>query len=152
MILTPLYWWLLAGAAMIVLEFSGLTGIGLFFAGLAAFSVGVLLAADMVAADATGVQFAWFFGFTAVWAALLWKPLQRMLKGKKGAGEYRHIVGDEAKIVHHALVKGTPGEVSWSGTIMNARLADDSAEEHLAVGTLVTVVDMQGATLYVKKK
>lgn len=145
-----LYMWLLIGAIMIVLEAFGANGIGLFFGGLAAFCVASLIALGVIDASAYGWQLAIFFGLTFILAIALWRPVQRILKGR-GEGGYNNMIGEVA-ILKTILVRGEVGQAIWSGTIMQAELAPDATDGELPEGARVEIVDIRGNKLIVKKR
>ncbi len=140
--------WLLAGIVFLALEAVGLPGIGLMFAGLGAFSVGIWL--NLSPDTNTLTQFVIFFCATTVWAGFLWKPLQKFRIGKSGG--YKNMVGDTAFISGNGLQKGAVGEASWSGTIMKAELASDAVVDSMATGEQVIIISVSGNTLLVKPK
>jgi membrane protein implicated in regulation of membrane protease activity len=123
------------------------SGVGFLFVGLAALTAGCALTA---LPDITTLQ-QWmvFFVSGAIWALLLWKPLQKF-RGKGAKNTYQNMVGDIAYIGASGLKKGDIGEATWSGTIMKARLADDATTEHLAGGSQVVISSVTGNTLAVK--
>lgn len=136
---------------MLVLEAAGISGVGLFFASFGALTIGVLLHLDIIAQDATLSQFAYFVAATAGWTILLWKPISRFYSSRNQKG-YHNIVGDTAFVGSEGLSKKAQGEVTWSGTIMKAKMAEDADAEELEAGTQVEITDMQGVTLIVKPK
>lgn len=148
--LTPSVWWLLAGALLLALEAFGLPGIGLLFAGLAAILVGIAVEAGLIGVDAVIAQFAVFFIFTTVFAAILWKKLISW-RLKPNQAEYQNMIGDKAVIVHAGLQKGAMGEVRWSGTTMQAMLDVSEPAQALPENTLVEIVAIEGTVLKVKQ-
>jgi membrane protein implicated in regulation of membrane protease activity len=149
--LSIMYVWLLAGVAFLAAEAMGVTGVGLLFSGLGAIVVGTLLSLGIVAADAHILQFTLFFVATAIWAGILWKPMQKF-KVRKNAPGYSNMVGDTAYVGSAGLTKGKAGEATWSGTIMKAELAPDASVDKLDAGQQVTIVNVTGAKLIVKPK
>ena len=144
------YIWLIAGVLFLLAEALGVTGVGLFFSGMGALTVCMLLSLGLLTAESQMWQFIIFFAATAAWAALLWKPMQRFRVGKQQGG-YSNIVGETAYVGSSGLTRQN-GEVTWSGTIMKAELARDIATDKLEAGTAVTIVDVSGAKLIVKPK
>ena len=69
--------WFIAGAALIAIEIFLVPGTGTIFAGLGAITVGAVLIAGWI--EGVNGQFILFFLFTAIWAAVLWKPLKKMM-------------------------------------------------------------------------
>lgn len=144
--------WLIVGSFFIALEAFGASGIGFLFAGLAAFVVALLIEFNVVSASAYIAQLGWFFGFTMLWAAILWKPMKRFRIGKGKPESFSNIVGEAAIVSGSGLKKGEIGQVKWSGTLMKAQLAEDEPLDLIGSGVTVIVKDMRGATLIVKKK
>lgn len=145
-------WWLIAGAALMALEAFGIPGIGFFFAGLAAIVVGGLVVSDVIGAESYLIQLSLWFGLTSVMAVALWKPMKRWRLNPNSKDKFSNMVGDTATICGADLAKGAPGKAKWSGTIMSAELAAESAASEIPVGTLVEVVEVRGNTLIVKPK
>ena len=144
------YIWLLLGIALLIAEVLHVPGIGLMFAGLGAVTVSMLITTGLLAGDDTLMQFIAFLLTTSVWAVLLWKPLQQFRLGKN-KGSYSNIVGETATVNGSALTK-EGGSVIWSGTIIQAKIADDSSIEQLPSGAKVIVTELRGATLIVTPK
>lgn len=141
--------WLLSGIAFMLLEAFGLPGIGFLFAGFGALTVGMLV---YVLPDiSSNMQWIVFFASAAAWAALLWKPLQKLRLPQPGKG-YNNMIGDTAYAGSGGITKAKGGEATWSGTIMKAQLADDAGVDNLEAGTAVTITDVSGVTLIVKPK
>ncbi|MDX1975046.1 MAG: NfeD family protein [Rickettsiales bacterium] len=141
--------WLILGVVFIVLEIVGIPGAGFFFAGLGALVAGAFIHIGWVLADNIFGQIIIFGLATAGFAALLWHPLKKLHIGK-GVGGYNNIIGDTAYVGSEGLTKGKDGEVTWSGTIMKAKLAADSVSEQLEAGAPVTIIAVQGNTVTVK--
>lgn len=141
--------WLIIGVITIIIEFFVVAGLGFVFAGLGALVTGALLQLGLI--ESTSAQLVSFAVATSLWALLLWKPLKSALAKKAiGKGE-SHIVGTEA-IVGKDGVSKKSGTAKWSGAIMNARLAEDSAEEKLIAKQIAEVVALDGSTLILKLK
>ncbi|MGE0754908.1 MAG: NfeD family protein [Alphaproteobacteria bacterium] len=146
--MTAMYGWLAIGVLFMALEALGLPGAGFLFVGLGALLTGILISLGFVADADTLMQFVAFFLLTGVWAAVLWKPLQRF-KLHHQEKKFNNIVGDKAKVGKKGLGPDG-GEVVWSGTIMTAKLAGDTAALELRPGANVTIVDVEGTTLIVR--
>lgn len=142
--------WLTAGVLFLAAEALGVSGIGLLFAGLGAIVVGVTINFSLIPQDAHILQFVVFFISTAAWVLILWKPMQRFKLSRQHTG-YSNIVGETATVSPKGVNKND-GEVSWSGTLMKARLAKSVTQDTLPAGSLVTIVEVHGATLVVKPK
>jgi membrane protein implicated in regulation of membrane protease activity len=149
--LSPTAIWFAVGLAFLLFEAVGIPGAGLLFAGLGAFTVGTLLNLELIASDATTMQFIVFLLATALWTLILWKPMRRFYSTRNEGG-YKNMVGDTAYIGTGGLIKGHAGEATWSGTIMKAKLAESSGVDKVEPGSQVEIVDVSGATLIVKPK
>ncbi len=143
------YLWLIAGMVCLALEAFGISGIGFLFAGLAAIVVAVFIELNIVETGAYIAQFAWFFGLTMVWASLLWNPMRRFKIGKNTEPAYQNIVGDTAVVIEAALEKGKRGQVRWSGTVMQAEIAEDEKTTRIEVGSHVHIHAVKGSTLII---
>lgn len=147
--MTPSIFWLLTGVALMALEAFGASGFGLFFAGLGALTAGIAVEAGLAGEGAHLAQLAWFFGATAAWALLLWKPLKRFYTGRRhAAAPFSTIVGDKALVGEGGLAPGREGVILWSGTRMKAELAPGASA--LGEGTHVTIVAVEGAKAIVQ--
>ncbi len=149
----PSFLWLIAGVVSIALEAFGISGIGFFFAGLAALCVGVFVELAVIGPEQIVLQLAVFGLFTAGWAFLLWKPMRkfRLSFGGRSSG-YSNIVGETAIVTGAGLTPRTPGNVVWSGTVMKAELSDKAGDIEVTVGSQVMIVAVRGATLVVDPK
>lgn len=147
--MTPATLWLIAGGALLALEAFGIPGMGFLFAGIAAILTGVLVEANVVSEHAVVGQFAWFFGITCVTAALLWKKLKAWRTRTPKGGEYQNIVGGIGIVAKGGLKKGAVGQVAWSGTTMQAELANYSDVDHLTEGAQVEISATEGNKLIV---
>jgi len=145
--MTPTAYWLVAGVALILAELH--FAIGLFFLGLGAIAAGAAVHFGFVEDTAVLTQFLVFFISTAVFAAVLWKPLQKFRRPAPG---YNDIIGGIAFVGSGGLSRGKGGEVTWSGTIMKAQFAPGVTAESLEAGSQVTIVEVKGATLIVTPK
>lgn len=141
-------YWLIFGMVCLGLEAFGISGVGFLFAGLGAFLVGILIETGTVGIEAFAAQFAWFFGFSALTAALLWKPMKTWRITKKSP-EYSNMIGERATVFEIPLLKGKEGKVMWSGAPMIAELMAGSSAESLAVGEMVIIKDIKGNKLFV---
>jgi membrane protein implicated in regulation of membrane protease activity len=144
------YIWFLASILFFFVEAVGVSGIGLLFAAIAAFCVGMMLQLEFLDPQNNLSQGAAFFALTAFWALALWKPL-KMLKTGKSSKSHHDIVGRTAT-ASEPLTKGKAGHVRWSGTTMRARLADDAAIDAAAIGDELVIVKVDGSTLILAQK
>ena len=148
--ITTAIYWLMVGVLCFALEAIGLTGAGLFFAGLGALCLAVLVHLGVVGDMSWVAQFAWFFGLTALWAAALWQPLKNYrMRNRKS--DYSNIVGERGTVVEVPLVKGKDCKVKWSGTVMIAELDKDSSIDEIAIDETVIVKKVEGNRLVVDK-
>lgn len=140
--------WLIVGLVFFLAELFGASGAGLLFLGMGAFAAGGLIGLGLIADDQIIIQWAVFGISSLIFALLLWKPLKK-LRSNKQQGGYKNIVGDTAYVSSATLTK-KDGEVTWSGTIMKARLEESCSVDSLPSGTQVTIVDINGVTLMVR--
>jgi membrane protein implicated in regulation of membrane protease activity len=147
-IVSPLFWYAV-GIVLIILEVSGVQGIGLFFAGMAAVTLGAVISFDIIAVSSSLSAIALFFLFTVVWAIVLWKPLKKLSKQSKDK-KFVDLVGTEA-IVDSAdgLMQNKTGYVKWSGVRMRARIAVESTESTVNSGQTVWVHGQEDGVLLV---
>lgn len=146
--------WLMVGAGLIALEAVTSPGIGLFLAGLGAMTAALMIQSGIVDITNYAGQFAWFCAFTTLWAALLWKPLQKFrtshhTRGPHGQEHIQNIAGSRGVVGKHGLMRGKTGQVAWSGTLMNAVLDEHAPAEFLPEGTTVLIRSVSGTTLSV---
>ncbi|MGH6836499.1 MAG: NfeD family protein [Methylocella sp.] len=148
------YFWLGLGAFLIVFEAITTPGLGLFLAGIGALCTCLLVKAGIADERALGAQVAWFFGLTTFWTAVLWKPLLkfRMSSKHKDGIELNNMVGGTATVGKDGLERGQIGQVTWSGTLMNAELEASALVESLPAGALVVIKSVSGTTLTVIPK
>ena len=147
--INPTYIWLVFGIICLLMEALGVNGIGFFFAGLGALTVGTLMNLDLVAVDAYITQAIAFFLTTALWTAILWAPLK---KHRSKSSSYNNIIGETAYVGSGGVSKKDGGEVTWSGTIMKAKLAEHASVDRLDAGAEVIITAISGVTLTVKPK
>lgn len=150
----PAEFWLGLGAFLIVFEAITMPGLGAFLAGIGALCTGLLVKAGIAGEGAWGAQVAWFFGLTTFWAAVLWKPLLkfRMKSRNKDGIKLNNMVGETAIVGERGLARGGIGQVTWSGTLMNAKLEALAPVESLPAGALVVIKSVSGTTLTVIPK
>jgi len=147
--LSPSSIWFMAGAFLILLEITLVTGIGLLFAGLGAISVGAALEVGWIETPPT--QFLVFFLATAVWTGSLWKPLKSFIKGKDAG--FDDMVGSTAVVFGEAIERGKMGEVKWSGTIMKCQYEPETeASETVHPDTEVIIARVSKGILIVKDR
>jgi membrane protein implicated in regulation of membrane protease activity len=111
----------------------------------------MLLNFFLVAREDTIFQIVIFLFATALWALILWKPIQK-LKLAKSKGSYHNIIGETASVSAKGLNKKDGGEVIWSGAVMKARLMEGAGVENLEPGAQVEIKDIVGNTLIVIPK
>lgn len=146
----PTTLWLFLGVVLIILEFSQLPGIGFLFLGLGAITTSVIT--NYWQQQALLVQFAYFGISSLVWFIMLWYPLKSYLykNNSDPSKESFNIIGSSVTVVNKDIMAGDHGQVSWSGTIMNAKLADNSATA--TTGESLVVVEVKGNVLVCNKK
>lgn len=145
--------WLALGLAFILLEFTTIPGIGLLFVGIGALTSSLILYnyPMLIPYQLTIVGLTSF-----LWFIVLWWPLKRFLYGKNSNSkrygrDYFDIVGTEVEVSVEEIKPGGLGNVSWSGTLMNARLAADE-ERSAQVGERLYVHEVKGNILICSRK
>lgn len=146
--MSPTILWLIAAAAFLTLEAFGLPGVGALFAGLGALTVAAMLSAGLLSDSDILWQVGTFLLNSSLLALILWKPLKKW-RTTRSEAPYSNMVGDEATVIG-ALEGDTLGQVRWSGTTMNARLAHGHGS--LAEGSAVIIREVRGTTLIVAAK
>jgi membrane protein implicated in regulation of membrane protease activity len=139
--------WAVIAIILVAIEVTTAPGVGFLFGGLAAITIAILVKYSVLNEDAILVQSAVFFVFTAIWAALLWKPMNKMFKrNEKSPDPY---MGAEAVVNENDLKKGEIGEVRWSGTIMRAAIRAESGNDTIKAENKVWVHAMQDGVMQV---
>ena len=127
-------------------------GMGLFLGGLGALLTGIVVHSGIIDANSFTYQLTAFFGFTTLFAVLLWKPLAKFrTKNHPSTSNYNDVIGTSGIVTGKDLKHGELGQIVWSGTIMNAELAS-SVLLPLPIGSHVTVISFNGTTLKVTPK
>jgi hypothetical protein len=145
------FFWLILGFCLVLMEiFAVMPGIGLLFAGLGALCTALLLYNIPDYAISLAGQMVWFLAFGAFWAAVLWKPMKKWRLPSGSSQTYNDMIGQEVAITGSDLTKERMGQVLWSGTVMNARLAPEDMQDALPVGSLAIIAIVEGNTLIVK--
>lgn len=145
------YYWFIASVVFFLAEALGISGVGLLFAAIGAFCMGLLLQLEFLSTDDYVTQGAVFFMLTAFWTLVLWVPLKKM-RLSNPAEEHNDMVGRTATVGDEPLQKGKSGHVRWSGTTMRARLADDASIDSATAGDELKIVKVDGATLILAQK
>ncbi|MDG1436886.1 MAG: NfeD family protein [Rickettsiaceae bacterium] len=141
--------WLLIGVILVILEFSQLPGIGFLFLGLGAIVTSIAI--NYWPAEIF-VQFSYFGIASLACFLVLWYPLKRFIYRKDAllSRESFDLVGASVTVVNKDIQINEDGQVSWSGTIMNARLSKKS-KNMAKVGDLLQVVEIKGNILVCDK-
>lgn len=144
--------WLAVGIICIIIEFSQIPGIGFFFLGLGALTTSALISSYLEISD---YQIATFGLISLTWFLVLWWPLKKFVNGKRTGNNinqgYFNLVGQYVRVLNRNIEPSKIGQVSWSGTIMNARLVD-SENEHVNPDSLLYVLEVQGNVLICSRK
>lgn len=146
-----IYLWFIGGGLLIAAEAFAAPGLGFFFSGLAAISVGLIISIGILDPYNYAFQMICFFAFTAAWAVALWKPFYKAKKYKK-TEDIQDMIGNTAVVIGGSLTKGNKGKVKWSGTTMSARLGENSDIEEIPEGKEVTIEKVKGNVLIVQPK
>lgn len=147
-ILNHAYSWYGIGVAAIIFELS-MGGIGLIFAGLGAITVGALVNFHVIdILDSWLLEIAAFLILTFLWTVILWKPFKKLTKGE--GKKYQDIINQEAQIYdENGLEKGKTGNIKWSGSIVKARIAEDSSLLRIAKDESVYIVGKEDGALII---
>lgn len=146
----PVEIWLVLGVICILIEFSAISGIGFLFAGFGALTNAILIYNFPESKD---YQIISFGILSLLWFLLLWWPLKIYVYGRgnnKNLQNYFDIVGSSVKVVGQPLTPDVPGQVEWSGTILNARLANEE-KSSAEIGDVLYVQRVQGNLLICSK-
>lgn len=130
----------LIGMITIVIEMFFMPGLGFLF-----FGMGCLTTAGIICyfPNMLDYQYILIGGMSVIWFTLLWKPLKHYIHKKKESDHIFDIIGSKVKIIDADILPGTTGKITWSGTIMNARLSDN-IDEKAKVGSLWKVTAIEG--------
>lgn len=133
---------ILIGFLSIILEIFVLSGIGILFLGIGAFSTACIIyffpVLDMYTYFLLGV-------LSVTSAIILWKPLKKW-NNKDFTNRNIDIIGSKVKVAESDLAPGKMGRALWSGTIMNAKL-DSKVTSKVKSGTICTVKEVKGNVL-----
>lgn len=147
------YIWFILGMIFMLLELKlGFTTVYFFFSGLAAISVGFLLATDVLDPNNTIAHFIVFFVALISYSALLWKPIKAFMVSLNPKDQFSNIVGQTAYVANKPLKKGKKGEVKWSGTTVYAKVQDSETKKEFAVDEEVEIVEIIENVFIVKSK
>lgn len=143
--ITPSVIWLIVGLIFLAIEFTKLPGIGFLFLGL-----GGLINSALV------YNYPFFeehqytsFGLVSLLSfIILWWPLKKYMY-KKSPGSHFSLVGSDVEVYANPIMQGQPGQVKWSGTIMNAKLVSNSLPAK--VGEILVITEVQGNVLICRK-
>ena len=137
--------WLIAGAILVIFEFTVFPGVGFLFAGIGALITGTLISGGFL----TDQIWQWisFFGFSVLSAILLWKPLMKH-KFDPNQRAFSDLAGQKAILISD-LEPGKEGKAKWSGTAMRARL-EDGIELSFKEGKELEIVRTEGNVLILK--
>ena len=137
----PWVWWLVATGVLVVAEILTTSLVFAMFAG------GTAAAALLAALHAPAAAQVGAFAIVSVALILLVRPVaqRHMRTPQKIRTGVAALVGAEAEVL--APVTGKDGRVKLSGEIWSARAYDGETE--YAVGTVVHVVEISGATALV---
>ena len=142
----PTEFWLFVGIVLIIFEFSHIPGIGLLFVGLGAISTAFIT--NYWPEQTTLSQIAYVGSTALLWFVCLWYPLKLFVyqrKTKVGRESF-DLRGSQVTVINKNIKAGEHGQVSWSGTIMNAQFIDDT-NNVAKVDDTIYVLEVQGNKL-----
>ncbi|MCC8417537.1 MAG: NfeD family protein [Rickettsia endosymbiont of Bryobia graminum] len=141
--ITLVEFWLVAGIIFIIIEFAKLPNIGFLFLGLGALSNTILLNNYPYFLKYQLITFGLISFF---WFAILWWPLKLYSRKKDKKAEYNDLIGKEVLVYDKEILLGKIGKISWSGTIMNARLSDNDTKPAFQ-GDILRILQIEGNVL-----
>jgi membrane protein implicated in regulation of membrane protease activity len=136
--------WSLIGFAAIMVELLFISGFGMLFIGLGAFTVAGI---NVFYPEMQYLQYLYFALFSCLWFALLWYPLKNFYH-KSPSSLVSNFIGDKVELISD-LKPGSIGQVKWSGTIMNAELTKD-IKKTIKAGEFLEVEGVRGSILVCK--
>ena len=139
----PVEFFISIGLFAVIVEIFFVPGLGLLFLGFGSFSTAFVI---YILPNMAEYQYVLLGVLSILWFALLWKPLKYYLSNKKESPPLFGIVGRSVEVIESDIVPHKTGKVAWSGTIMNARLAENM-DKKVPVGTLLEVVSIEGNIL-----
>ncbi len=142
--------WLVIGIIFIVIEFSTIPGIGFLFLALGSLTVATLIS---FYPKITDYQIAAFGIISFLWFLFLWWPLKKFVygKNKNTSQDYFDLIGNQVVVSSKYIDPGKVGQVSWSGTTMNAKLAN-SEKEQAKTGEMLYISKVKGNILICSRK
>ncbi len=141
--ISMIQWWLTISMVCIIIEFANIPNVGFLFLSLGGLSTAVILKNYPYLLKYQYIV----FGFaSSVWLIILWYPLQLYVCVKHNKYEYFDMVGKKVVVYSDELLVGKIGQVSWSGTIMNATLSKDTVKlSHK--GDVLYIIQVDGNVL-----
>ena len=144
---TPYIMWFLLAAVLIIVELMLLQGAGVIFVAFSAITMGILHIVGIGESISTIGQIALFLLFTAVWAGLLWKPLQKITH--QTGENYHDMVGNMVTVWEKDLKRKKVGYVYWGDTKMRAMIAQSSESNILKAKSDCWIHDVKNGILIV---
>lgn len=145
--------WLILAVLLIILEVSLGFTIVLFFSGLAAFSVSILLYMNVISSQEVISQFAVFFVATAFWGVILWKPLKKIVKDiSRNPDQYKNIIGEDCIVEDVKITRDRPGTVKWSGTLVRASIDQSNKRDEVFKDDVLVITNIVDNIFIIKDK
>lgn len=138
--------WLSLGILLLILELILTTNLWLLFLGIGAIcNIGILYLYPSLNISAQILSFC-IISFACF--LFIWKPIRKFSKTcrNKNVSVYFDLVGSKVEVYSAQISKGQAGQISWSGTIMNAKLASSETKTALA-GDHLYVIEIRGNTV-----
>lgn len=135
--------WTASGLTLLLTEMFIIPGLGCVFIGLGALSVGLL---SMILPEIHDIQYIIFVISTLIWFILLWGPMKHFVHKNSHNFSVPNLIGSKVKVASPTLTQDSIGQVHWSGTIMNAKLASHVQRE-AKMGEELQVMAVQGNIL-----
>jgi membrane protein implicated in regulation of membrane protease activity len=139
-------WLTILGVVSIILEMGFISGIGFLFIGIGALSVAGLIEFNIIKGDSLLSILLSLVILSSLYFLIFWKFFKKA--HTQTLKNYNDIVGKEAVVIYSDIKSHIIGNVKWSGTIMNAQLADTN--DYAKEGETVKIIKVKGNILFIK--
>jgi membrane protein implicated in regulation of membrane protease activity len=138
------WYWICVGLFLLVAETVGAGGFYLLFIGIAALIVGAI----SLVIPTAWVQIVFFAVLSAVFIAVLRKPLVERVRKSTATADIPEFIGETARAVE-PIGAGREGKIELRGSIWNAR---NSGTSDLPENAACTIVAREGIKMVVASK
>lgn len=145
---SPITIWLCVGIFFLIIELGIVPAIGFLFLSFGALTTSCFIYIHPIL---TNYQVTAFGLFSFLWFLILWLPLKTFKTNNRYSRNYFELKGMQVKVLCKPIEVGEIGQVSWSDTIMNAKL-DDLEQKFAEVNELLYIVEIKGNILICSRK